>query len=141
MTTMIADLAPTALAVALLALVTAGVLMIVRAPRPWTPVIAIARGIAQLAILSVILTGIIASPVWIACALVVMFTVASVVVVLIFALAGALQDMGQTSGIAGIIIAVSAILQRVIVYPPIAAWIALHVPWLAPTPPSETESI
>ena len=68
-------------------------------------------------------------------------TVASVVVVLIFALAGALQDMGHTSGIAGTIIAVSTLLQRIIVYPPIAAWIALHVPWLAPTPPSETESI
>ena len=68
-------------------------------------------------------------------------TAASVVVVLLFALAGALQDMGQTSGIAGTIIAVSAILQRIIVYPPIAAWIALHVPWLAPTPPSESDSI
>ena len=68
-------------------------------------------------------------------------TVASVVVVLLFALAGALQDAGQTSGIAGAVIALSAILQRIIVYPPIAAWIALHVPWLAPTPPSETESI
>ena len=68
-------------------------------------------------------------------------TVASVVVVLLFALAGALQDMGQTSGVAGTIIAVSTLLQRIIVYPPIAAWIALHVPWLAPTPPSETGSI
>ena len=68
-------------------------------------------------------------------------TVASVVVVLLFALAGALQDMGQTSGIAGTIIAVSTLLQRIIVYPPIAAWIALHAPWLAPTPPSETGSI
>ena len=68
-------------------------------------------------------------------------TVASVVVVLLFALAGALQDAGQTSGIAGAVIALSAILQRIIVYPPIAAWIALNVPWLAPTPPSETESI
>ena len=68
-------------------------------------------------------------------------TVASVVVVLIFALAGALQDMGQTSGIAGTIIAVSTLLQRIIVYPPIAAWIALHVPWLAPTGPSTSDSI
>ena len=68
-------------------------------------------------------------------------TVASVIVVLLFALAGALQDMGQTSGVAGTIIAVSTLLQRIIVYPPIAAWIALHVPWLAPTPPSETGSI
>ena len=68
-------------------------------------------------------------------------TVASVIVVLLFALAGALQDMGQTSGIAGTIIAVSTLLQRIIVYPPIAAWIALHVPWLAPTPPSESDSI
>ena len=68
-------------------------------------------------------------------------TVASVAIVLLFALAGALQDVGQTSGIAGAVIALSAILQRIIVYPPIAAWIALHVPWLAPTPPSETGSI
>ena len=68
-------------------------------------------------------------------------TVASVVVVLLFALAGALQDMGHTSGIAGTIIAVSTLLQRIIVYPPVASWIALHVPWLAPTPPSETSSI
>ena len=68
-------------------------------------------------------------------------TVASVVVVLIFALAGALQDMGQTSGIAGTIIAVSTILQRIIVYPPIAAWIALHVPWLAPVGTSDSDSV
>ena len=68
-------------------------------------------------------------------------TVASVVVVMLFALAGALQDMGQTSGIAGTIIAVSAILQRIIVYPPIAAWIALHVPWLAPVGPSDSDSV
>ena len=68
-------------------------------------------------------------------------TVASVVVVLIFALAGALQDAGQTSGIAGTIIAVSAILQRIVVYPPIAAWIALHVPWLAPVGTSDSDSV
>ena len=68
-------------------------------------------------------------------------TVASVVVVLIFALAGALQDMGQSSGIAGTIIAVSTLLQRIIVYPPIAAWIALHVPWLAPVGTSDSDPI
>ena len=68
-------------------------------------------------------------------------TVASVIVVLLFALAGALQDMGQTSGIAGTIIAVSTLLQRIIVYPPIAAWIALHAPWLAPTGPSDSDSV
>ena len=68
-------------------------------------------------------------------------TVASVVVVLIFALAGALQDAGQTTGVAGIIIAVSAILQRIIVYPPISAWIALHVPWLAPVGTSDSDHI
>ena len=68
-------------------------------------------------------------------------TVASVVVVLLFALAGALQDMGHTSGIAGTIIAVSTLLQRIIVYPPVASWIALHVPWLAPTGPSTSDSI
>ena len=68
-------------------------------------------------------------------------TVASVIVVLLFALAGALQDMGQTSGIAGTIIAVSTLLQRIIVYPPIAAWIALHVPWLAPVGTSDSDSV
>ena len=68
-------------------------------------------------------------------------TVASVVVVLLFALAGALQDMGQTSGIAGTIIAVSTILQRIIVYPPVASWIALHVPWLAPVGTSDSDSV
>ena len=68
-------------------------------------------------------------------------TAASVIVVLLFALAGALQDMGQTSGIAGTIIAVSTLLQRLIVYPPIAAWIALHVPWLAPVGTSDSDPI
>ena len=68
-------------------------------------------------------------------------TVASVIVVLLFALAGALQDAGQTSGIAGTIIAVSTLLQRIIVYPPIAAWIALHVPWLAPVGTSDSDSV
>ena len=68
-------------------------------------------------------------------------TVASVIAVLLFALAGALQDMGQTSGIAGTIIAVSTLLQRIIVYPPIAAWIALHVPWLAPVGTSDSDSV
>ena len=68
-------------------------------------------------------------------------TVASVIVVLVFALAGALQDAGQTTGVAGIVIALSTILQRVIVYPPIAAWIALHVPWLAPVGTSDSDSV
>ena len=68
-------------------------------------------------------------------------TVASVVVVLIFALAGALQDTGQTTGVAGVVIAVSTVLQRIIVYPPIAAWIAIHVPWLAPVGTSESDSV
>ena len=68
-------------------------------------------------------------------------TVASVIVVLIFALAGALQDTGQTTGVAGVVIAVSTILQRIIVYPPVAAWIALHVPWLAPVGPSASDSV
>ena len=68
-------------------------------------------------------------------------TVASVIVVLLFALAGALQDAGQTSGIAGTIIAVSTLLQRIIIYPPVASWIALHVPWLAPVGTSDSDSV
>lgn len=79
MAVMMTDLVPTTLAVVALAVLSAGVLAAFRAPHPWTPLSAIARGIVQLAVLSVVLTGIIASPVWIGCALMVMFSVAGVV--------------------------------------------------------------
>lgn len=71
------DLLPSLLGVALLAAVATAVLATFRIPRRWAPALAIARGALQLAVISVILTGIIGSPLLIAAALVVMFTVAS----------------------------------------------------------------
>jgi putative ABC transport system permease protein len=59
--------------------VTAGVLIAVRAPHPWSPVLAIVRGMLQLAVLSFVLTGVITSPFWVAVALVVMFGAAVIV--------------------------------------------------------------
>ncbi len=74
-----ADILPSLAGVGALALVTTAVLLAFRVPRAWTPAVAIARGAAQLAVISLILTGIVHDPVWIAVALLVMFTVASAV--------------------------------------------------------------
>jgi len=71
-----ADLVPTLIGVAVLAVVATAVLLLFRVPGPWAPPAAILRGVIQLAVISVILTGIIAEPVWIAVALCVMFTIA-----------------------------------------------------------------
>lgn len=70
----------TVAAILVLMAVTAGVLLAVRAPRPAAPVLAILRGLVQLALLSVILSGVIASPYWVAVALLVMFAAATAVV-------------------------------------------------------------
>lgn len=74
-----ADILPSLVGVAALALVTTLVLLAFRVPRAWTPAWAIVRGAAQLAVISLILTGIVHDPVWIAVALLVMFSVASTV--------------------------------------------------------------
>jgi len=58
--------------------VTFGVLTAVRAPHPVAPLGAILRGLVQLAIISVILSGVITSPSWVALALLVMFSVATI---------------------------------------------------------------
>lgn len=63
--------------VALVALATAA-LLATRAPSPWAPALAVLRGTVQLAVISLVLSGIIRDPLWIAVALVVMFTVATV---------------------------------------------------------------
>ena len=57
--------------------ITFGVLAAVRAPHPLAPLAAILRGLLQLSVISVILTGVITSPLWVAVALVVMFGVAT----------------------------------------------------------------
>ncbi len=64
--------------VLLLVAVATAVLLATRAEAPWAPAIAILRGAAQLAVISLVLSGIIRSPVLIAVALVVMFSVAVV---------------------------------------------------------------
>lgn len=71
------ELGPTILGVLLLAALTTAVLTMYRVPRRWSPLLAILRGALQLAIISVILAGVITSPVWVALALLVMFVVAA----------------------------------------------------------------
>ncbi|MGN7800130.1 ABC transporter permease [Leifsonia sp. 22587] len=73
----VAELAPTLLGVAVLALVAVGVLAAYRVPHRWAPALAILRGAAQLAIISVILAGVITNPLWVTLALLVMFSVAA----------------------------------------------------------------
>nr|WP_274636373.1 ABC transporter permease [Microbacterium bovistercoris] len=71
------DILPTLVGVAVLAAVTTGVLLLFRVPAAWTPLLAILRGAVQLAVISVILSGIITQPGWIAVALCVMFAIAA----------------------------------------------------------------
>ncbi|MGN8051367.1 ABC transporter permease [Curtobacterium sp. 22159] len=60
----------------LVALATA-VLVAARAPSPWAPALAVLRGTVQLALISLVLSGVIRDPRWIALALLVMFGVAT----------------------------------------------------------------
>jgi putative ABC transport system permease protein len=69
-------LVPSLAGVVLLAAVATAVLALVRVPRIWTPAWAIVRGGVQLAVLSVILTGVLADPVWIGVALATMYVAA-----------------------------------------------------------------
>ena len=71
------ELGPTILGIALLAAVATGVLALYRVPRRFAPLLAILRGAAQLAVISVILAGVITDPRWVALALLVMFAVAA----------------------------------------------------------------
>jgi putative ABC transport system permease protein len=71
------DLLPTLVGVVLLAGIATSSLWFFRVRPRWAPSLAIARGAAQLAVISVILTGVISSPQWIAVALLVMFAVAA----------------------------------------------------------------
>lgn len=63
--------------VAVLVAITTGVLWVYGAPRHWAPALAVLRGILQLAVVSIILTGVITNGLWVALALLVMFGVAS----------------------------------------------------------------
>lgn len=73
------SLLPTLVGVAGLVSLAAALLCIARVPQWWSPLSAIARAAVQLAVLSVILTGVINDPVWVAAALSLIFTVAVVV--------------------------------------------------------------
>src|SRR5215218_2881277 len=73
-----AALAPTFAALAILMLLTVAVLRGSRTPSFLAPALAILRGAVQLALISLVLGGIITNPVWVAVALLVMFTVAAV---------------------------------------------------------------
>lgn len=66
----------TLLGVGLLVAVVTVLLVVTRADAPWSPALAIVRGAAQLAAISLVLTGVIRSPLLIAAALAVMFSVA-----------------------------------------------------------------
>ncbi|WP_262983290.1 ABC transporter permease [Arthrobacter sp. NamB2] len=73
----LAVLAPTAGAVVLLMVITVGVLTWSRSPHRFAPALAVIRGAVQLGLISLVLGGVITSPMWVACALLVMFTVAA----------------------------------------------------------------
>jgi putative ABC transport system permease protein len=72
------DFVPTLIGVGALALITIAVLWGSRTPHRFAPALAILRGAAQLAVISVILGGVITSPLWVTVALLVMFTVAAI---------------------------------------------------------------
>lgn len=76
--TALADFLPTLLGVGLLMGLTVMMLAAFHVPHSLSPALAILRGAAQLAVISVILGGVITSPVWVAVALLVMFIVAAV---------------------------------------------------------------
>jgi putative ABC transport system permease protein len=67
---------PTAVAIVLLAGIASVGLVVFRVPAPWSVITAIARAALQLALLSLILTGILGDPLWVAVGLVVMFVAA-----------------------------------------------------------------
>lgn len=72
-----ADLFASLFGVGLLAAIAVVVLVLFGAPTAWAPPIALARAAAQLAIISIILTGIISDPGWVGATLIVMSVIAT----------------------------------------------------------------
>ncbi|MFO7689086.1 MAG: ABC transporter permease [Cryobacterium sp.] len=70
------ELWPTLIGVLALTLVTGFVLRGYRTSRPWSPALALVRGTGQLLAISLVLSGIITDPFWVAVALLVMFLAA-----------------------------------------------------------------
>jgi putative ABC transport system permease protein len=75
--TSVTVLASTLVGVVVLVAIATALLWFYRVPRRWAPALAVLRGMAQLAAISIVLTGVISSPLWVALALLVMFTVAA----------------------------------------------------------------
>lgn len=71
------DLLPTLVGVLVLTAIGTAVLSWYGVPHRWTPLLAILRGVVQLAAISVVLAGVITSGFWVGVALVVMFTIAA----------------------------------------------------------------
>lgn len=70
------DILPSLFGIVVLTMIATATLVAFRVPGALAPAAAIGRGAVQLAVISVILTGVISNPVWIAVVLVVMFTIA-----------------------------------------------------------------
>ena len=70
------DLWPTLIGVSVLTLITGLVLRGYRTRRPWSPALGLLRGTLQLLAISLVLSGIITDPFWVAVALMVMFVAA-----------------------------------------------------------------
>ncbi|MEV0945365.1 ABC transporter permease [Rhodococcus sp. NPDC049939] len=68
---------PSVIGVATLVAITTAVLWGFRTPRYFAPALAVLRGALQLALISIILSGVITDPLWVALALFVMFSVAA----------------------------------------------------------------
>ena len=75
------ELLPTVIGVITLAAIATVSLILFRVPGRWAPTLAILRGAVQLAVISVVLTGIVTQPAWIGVALLVMFAIATGVAV------------------------------------------------------------
>jgi UDP-glucose/iron transport system permease protein len=75
--TTIGAFVPTLIGIVLLMALTAAVLIAYKVPYRWAPALAILRGAIQMAAVSVILSGVISSPAFVAVALLVMFAVAA----------------------------------------------------------------
>ncbi|GAA3775759.1 ABC transporter permease [Microbacterium kribbense] len=71
------DLTPTLVGVGILIALTTAVLWTYRAPHHWAPALAVLRGAVQLALISVVLSGVISNLAWVGLALLVMFSVAA----------------------------------------------------------------
>ncbi|MBN9179176.1 MAG: ABC transporter permease, partial [Microbacterium sp.] len=104
-----ADVVPSLVGVVVLTAIATVVLVLFRVPASWTPALAIARGTVQLAVISVILTGIIESPSLIAGALCVMFAVAVGVAAGRIGMSGRSLAIAATSIAAGVVVACAVV--------------------------------